>query len=174
VRISLEIVMALVMSLLLTVPNIEVQVVVFLLQSLVRLQVFSNHFAYIGERFGFRHFGLLNGISSLVAGAFGLLGYMLQIFSVFIANGNYGLSYFIVAGLILSSSIFPILLKRKDQAKLAEADQVKLAEVESSASESKDGDIHKDLSPTARAGSSLADEEADTAIQVEGTPNEDK
>ena len=75
-RIYLEISMAFVMSIMLTVPIIEVQVVVFMLQALVRLQVFSNHFAYIGERFGFRHFGLLNGFSSLVAGSFDLLGYL--------------------------------------------------------------------------------------------------
>ena len=77
------------MSILLTIPIIELQVVVFPLQPFVRLQVFSNHYAYLAERFGFRHFGLLNGISSLVAGTFGLLGYTLQIFSVYIANGNY-------------------------------------------------------------------------------------
>lgn len=116
-RVYLEIAMAFAMSLMLTVPIIEVQMVVFLVQALVRLQLFSNHFAYLGERFGFRFFGLLNGISSLVAGAFGLLGFWLQIFSVFIANGNFGLSYFIVAGLVLSSTFFPFILKRKDKAK---------------------------------------------------------
>ncbi len=113
-RVYLEIAMSLVMSILLTLPIIEVQVIVFLLQALVRLQVFSNHFAYIAERFGFRHFGLLNGISSLIAGAFGLLGYPLQIFSVFIAAGNFGVSYFIVAGLLITTGIFPFVLKRKD------------------------------------------------------------
>jgi len=115
-RVYLEIIMALAMSLMLTVPIIEVQVVVFLIQALVRLQVFSNHFAYLGERFGFRHFGLLNGISSLVAGAVGLLGYFLQIYSLFVANGNYGLSYFFVSGFVLSSCIFPFVLRRKDRA----------------------------------------------------------
>mmetsp|Transcript_17246 Transcript_17246/g.26215 ORF Transcript_17246/g.26215 Transcript_17246/m.26215 type:complete len:238 (+) Transcript_17246:1-714(+) len=108
--------MAFTMSLMLTVPFIEVQVVVFLLQALVRLQVFSNHFAYIAERFGFRHFGLLNGISSLVAGAFGLFGYLLQIYSLYVADGNYGISYFFIAGLVLSSAIFPFVLKKKDNA----------------------------------------------------------
>ena len=107
--------MAFVMSLMLTVPIIEVQVVVFMLQALVRLQVFSNHFAYIGERFGFRYFGLLNGISSLVAGSFGLLGYLLQVYSLFVAKGNFSLSYFFVAALVLSSSIFPFVLRKKDQ-----------------------------------------------------------
>jgi len=115
-RIYLEIGMAFTMSLMLTVPFIEVQVVVFLLQALVRLQVFSNHFAYIAERFGFRHFGLLNGISSLVAGAFGLFGYLLQIYSLYVADGNYGISYFFIAGLVLSSAIFPFVLKKKDNA----------------------------------------------------------
>lgn len=123
-RVYLEIAMAFVMSLLLTVPNLELQVMVFLLQALVRLQVFSNHFAYIAERFGFRHFGLLNGISSLIAGMFGLLGYMLQIFSVFIANGNFGLSFFMVAGLVLSSCVFPFVLKRKDLAIPKETEKV--------------------------------------------------
>mmetsp|Transcript_6881 Transcript_6881/g.15208 ORF Transcript_6881/g.15208 Transcript_6881/m.15208 type:complete len:1147 (+) Transcript_6881:201-3641(+) len=115
-RIYVEIIMALVMAIMLTIPIIEVQVVVFLLQALVRLQVFSNHFSYIGERFGFRHFGLLNGLSSLVAGSFGLLGYLLQIYSLFVAKGAYSMSYFMVAGLVVSSSIFPFILKKKDQA----------------------------------------------------------
>jgi len=113
-RIYLEIAMAFVMSLMLTVPIIEVQVVVFMLQALIRLQLFSNHFAYIGERFGFRHFGLINGISSLVAGSFGLLGYLLQVYSLFVAKGNFSLSYFFVAALVLSSSIFPFVLRKKD------------------------------------------------------------
>ena len=107
--------MAFVMSIMLTVPIIEVQVVVFMLQALIRLQLFSNHFAYIGERFGFRHFGLLNGISSLMAGSFGLLGYLLQVYSLFVAKGNFSLSYFFVAALVLSSSIFPFVLRKKDQ-----------------------------------------------------------
>jgi len=121
-RIYLEIAMALVMSLLLTVPVIEVQLIVFMLQALVRLQVFSNHFSYLGERFGFRHFGLLNGISSLVAGAFGLLGYTLQIYSLFIAKGNFSLSYFMVAVLVVASSLFPYVLKQKDRSVIQKDD----------------------------------------------------
>ena len=37
-----------------------------------------------------------------------------QIFSVFIAAGNFGVSYFIVAGLLITTGIFPFVLKRKD------------------------------------------------------------
>jgi len=121
-RVYLEIIMALAMSLMLTVPIIEVQVVVFLIQALVRLQLFSNHFAYLGERFGFRHFGLLNGISSLVAGAVGLLGYFLQIYSLFVANGNYGLSYFFVSAFVVSSCVFPFILRRKDRTEVESDD----------------------------------------------------
>lgn len=52
-RIHLEIAMAFVIAILLTIPIIEVQVFKFLVQALVRLQVFTYLFAYIADRFGF-------------------------------------------------------------------------------------------------------------------------
>jgi len=117
-RIYLEIGMAFLMAMTLALPIIELQVIVFLVQALVRLQVFTYHFAYIADRFGFRHFGLLNGISSLIAALFGLAGYVLQIFSVYVTSGNFGVSYFFVSGLILASTLFPLLLRRADKSNL--------------------------------------------------------
>jgi hypothetical protein len=113
-RVYLETSLAFLACVLLTIPLIELQIAVFVILAFVRLQTFSYHFAYLMDRFGFRHFGLLNGISSLVAGLFGLWGYGLQIFSIFKAEGNFMISYFIVAALVLSTLIFPILLERLD------------------------------------------------------------
>lgn len=114
-RIYFETGLAIVMTLLLTIPIIEVQIVVFICQALIRLQVFSYHFAYLAERFGFRHFGLLNGISSLVAGLLGLAGYWLQLFSIYVSNGSFATSYYMVAGLLALTLIFPITIQRIDK-----------------------------------------------------------
>jgi MFS family permease len=114
-RVCLEVSLAFMSCVLLTIPIIELQIVVFILQAFVRLQIFSYHFAYLVERFGFRHFGLLNGISSLVAGLFGLCGYGLQIFTIFKAEGSFMISYCIVAALVLSTLVFPFVLRRLDR-----------------------------------------------------------
>lgn len=113
-RISMEISMAFIACVLLAIPTIELQILTFVIQAFVRLQIFSYHFSYLQERFGFRHFGFLNGISSLVAGLIGLCGYGLQIFSIYQADGSFTISYIIVAAVILSTLAFPIVLKRLD------------------------------------------------------------
>lgn len=111
-RICLEVGMAFVSCVLLTIPVLELQIATFILQSFVRLQMFAYHFSYLQNRFGFRHFGILNGISSLVAGVFGLGGYGLQIFSIYVMDGSFVVSYVIVGALILSTLFFPFILKR--------------------------------------------------------------
>ena len=61
------------------------------------------------------------------------MGYGLQIFSVFVANGNFGISYIFVTVLVCVSSIFPFILKKQDQKKEAEK-----AELQKNESDSKD------------------------------------
>ena len=118
-RIFLEIGMAFIACVFLAIPIIELQIFTFVIQAFVRLQIFAYHFNYLQERFGFRHFGLLNGISSLVAGLVGLCGYGLQIFSIYQAEGSFLISYVIVATVILATVAFPTILKRLDTKELA-------------------------------------------------------
>ena len=64
------------------VPVLEIQVIGFVVMSVSRLLIFSCHFAYILEKFGVKYFGILNGVSSLVAGMIGLLSFPLQLLAV--------------------------------------------------------------------------------------------
>lgn len=52
---------------------------------------------------------MLNGISSLIAGLFDLLDYMLQVLSVYSTRGNFGISFFTAAALILCTVLFPLV-----------------------------------------------------------------
>merc|ERR1711862_943913 len=121
-RIYLEIGLAFLACVLIGIPIIELQIAVFIIQAFVRLQTFAYHFAYLAERFGFRYFGLLNGISSMVAGLFGLGGYGLQIFTIFKTKGSFVISYAIVGLLILSTLVFPVVLKKLDKKMLEDID----------------------------------------------------
>ena len=70
--------MAFVTTILLIILIIEVQVIAFLMQSLVRLQVFTYHFAYLHMLPTDLAFGILDCWNGISSGLFDLLGYMLQ------------------------------------------------------------------------------------------------
>mmetsp|Transcript_111114 Transcript_111114/g.313494 ORF Transcript_111114/g.313494 Transcript_111114/m.313494 type:complete len:664 (-) Transcript_111114:94-2085(-) len=97
---------------LLAVPVLELQVVAFALQSMGRLMIFGFHHAYIEDKFGLEHFGILNGIASLIAGSLGLLSYPLQLLAIYTFHGNY---LYVLLGLmaaLLAAAKFPHLLRR--------------------------------------------------------------
>mmetsp|Transcript_60775 Transcript_60775/g.100949 ORF Transcript_60775/g.100949 Transcript_60775/m.100949 type:complete len:1477 (-) Transcript_60775:181-4611(-) len=100
---------------LLTLPVLETQVLTFAVQAGARLMLFSVHFGYIGQRFGFKHFGILNGISSLLAAVLGLSNYPLQLFSVYVAEGNFTIALSFIGGGVVLSAAFPLSLAMQNR-----------------------------------------------------------
>jgi len=90
--------------------SLELQVFGFMLMSMARLMLFSFHHAYILDTFGIEHFGTLNGISSLIAAIIGLSSYPLQLFAL---TKNYAISFIPIAGGLILSLAFPLILRRR-------------------------------------------------------------
>lgn len=109
---------------LLLMPQLEVQMITFLLQGMVRLMIFTYHHTYLVDRFGLEHFGILNGVTSLVAGVFGLLGYPLQLFAVYILRGDFVYTLALLSILLLLSAAFPLYLRRMKMSNWAQTSYV--------------------------------------------------
>jgi L-gulonolactone oxidase len=105
----------------LLVPVLEIQVFAFALQAVARLLVFSVHHTYTLEKFGVEYFGMLNGVSAFVAATFfALFAYPLQLFSLYVAEGDFSVSLGIVSGAMVLSSAFPVLYRQQKVSNWAE------------------------------------------------------
>lgn len=100
------------------VPQLQPQVAGFALLSFARLMLFSFHHAYILDKFGIEYFGLLNGVSSLVAAMVGLLSYPLQLLAL---QTSYSFAFIPIAAAIAVSAVFPFFLRRVPVSNWAES-----------------------------------------------------
>ena len=79
------------------------------------MQLFSFHFAYLPDRFGFTHFGTINGVTAVIAAFVGLASYPLTLAAVYGDGWGTPLTAVLVAAIVVSP-LGPILLVKEKQA----------------------------------------------------------
>mmetsp|Transcript_20062 Transcript_20062/g.63066 ORF Transcript_20062/g.63066 Transcript_20062/m.63066 type:complete len:1006 (-) Transcript_20062:337-3354(-) len=100
--------------LVLLLPHLPLMVFAMLAHAGARNLLFSLHASYLSTVFGTKTFGLLDGISCLLAAVVCLASYPLQLFAIFDLDGRY--ASLNIAGAVVSASLtlFPILLASRD------------------------------------------------------------
>jgi hypothetical protein len=84
-------------------------------QACFRMQLFSFHYAYLPDRFGFAHFGTINGVTAVIAALVGLASYPLTLAAVYGDGWGTPLTVVLVAAMIVSP-LGPILLVKEKRA----------------------------------------------------------
>jgi hypothetical protein len=79
------------------------------------MQLFSFHYAYLPDRFGFAHFGTINGVTAVIAALVGLASYPLTLAAVYGDGWGTPLTVVLFAAMIVSP-LGPILLVKEKRA----------------------------------------------------------
>ena len=101
---------AIVALIIFAVPQLSPQIIAMVLLSCTRLMLFSFHHGFLLDKFGIEYFGILNGVSSLVAAIIGLLNYPLQLMAIEI--GSYSITFVPIAVAVVLLGVFPFLLNK--------------------------------------------------------------
>jgi len=115
INFAVESCLAVLMVCLLLVDNLQLQLLTFCVQACFRMQLFSFHYAYLPDRFGFAHFGTINGVTAVIAALVGLASYPLTLAAVYGDGWGTPLTVVLFAAMIVSP-LGPILLVKEKRA----------------------------------------------------------
>ena len=96
------------------VPSLQAQYATFLFWSTGRFALFAAYFAYLPEAFGFRYFGTVNGILSVLLATSALLPYPLTLLVLNVFGGQYwpiNVAFLVVV--LVTGSLYPLWLHRR-------------------------------------------------------------
>ena len=120
--------------------NIQIQTATFVLWLLGRFFLFSSYFAYLPTVFGFKTFGTINGLISLVASLVGLCQYPLTL------SGKYTAINVAFVAMTITMYAFPAYLWH------LETEEARRIETEASSNTGVElGDVGKAVAVTATA-----------------------